>query len=68
MVFTGFIAAINFVNRVAGVAESINHHPDLSVHYKQVTVSCWTHDVDGLTALDFKLAGLINRVVGGETA
>ena len=47
--FTGFVAAMEFVNKVAAVAESANHHPDIDVRYNQVRLGLVSHDTDGLT-------------------
>lgn len=52
-----FAAAIAFVERVAGVAEQANHHPDILVHgWNKVRLTLSTHSQDGLTEADFKLA------------
>jgi 4a-hydroxytetrahydrobiopterin dehydratase len=48
-----FADAIAFVTRVAFDAEAADHHPDLQVSYKKVTVTWSTHDAGGLTDKDF---------------
>ena len=58
--FDDFMGAIRFVNRVAPVAESEGHHPDLEVGWGRVLVELTSHDAGGLTAKDFKLATLID--------
>jgi 4a-hydroxytetrahydrobiopterin dehydratase len=60
--FADFREAIGFVNRVADLAEVEDHHPDILVHYREVTLVLWTHAAGGLTARDFKLAADIDRV------
>jgi 4a-hydroxytetrahydrobiopterin dehydratase len=60
--FADFREAIGFVNRVADLAEVEDHHPDILVHYREVTLVLWTHAAGGLTARDFKLAADIERV------
>jgi 4a-hydroxytetrahydrobiopterin dehydratase len=60
--FADFRAAIGFVNRVADLAEVEDHHPDILVHYREVTLVLWTHAAGGLTARDFELAADIDRV------
>lgn len=51
-----FLKAMDFVNKVAVIAENLNHHPDLSVHdYNQITFSLRTHDAQGVTEKDFAL-------------
>lgn len=51
-----FAAAIAFVNRVAELAEAENHHPDISVSYKRVTLRWTTHSAGGITDRDRELA------------
>jgi 4a-hydroxytetrahydrobiopterin dehydratase len=51
-----FPAAIDFVNRIAEVAEAENHHPDISIHYRQVTLRWWTHSQNAITERDRALA------------
>jgi 4a-hydroxytetrahydrobiopterin dehydratase len=53
--FKDFMTAVEFINKIAVVAESLNHHPDMEVHYNQVTIMSWSHDVEGITDRDFKL-------------
>jgi 4a-hydroxytetrahydrobiopterin dehydratase len=60
--FADFRAAIGFVNRAADLAEVEDHHPDILVHYREVTLVLWTHAAGGLTARDFELAADIDRV------
>jgi len=58
--FDTFPAAIAFVNRVAEVAEALDHHPDITIEYTKVTLRVSTHDAGGLTANDFELATRID--------
>lgn len=58
-----FAASIDFVNRVAPVAEEMNHHPDLTIAWNRVTASLSTHSEGGLTTTDFKLASRIDALV-----
>ena len=51
-----FAAAIDFVNRIAEVADGENHHPDLTISYRKVTVRWWTHTAGGVTDRDRDLA------------
>ena len=48
-----FPDAIAFVTRLAFDAEGADHHPDLQINYKKVTVNWSTHDAGGLTEKDF---------------
>lgn len=57
--FRDFVTAMRFVNRMAEVAEAEGHHPDFTVHYRQVDVTIWTHAIGGLSENDFILAAKI---------
>lgn len=50
------IEAIGFVNRVAMVAEVMNHHPEIQMVYNKVAITLSTHDAGGVTELDLQLA------------
>jgi 4a-hydroxytetrahydrobiopterin dehydratase len=54
--FKDFPGAMKFVNAVAGLAEQVQHHPDIDVRWNQVTLALTTHEAGGLTAKDFALA------------
>jgi 4a-hydroxytetrahydrobiopterin dehydratase len=60
--FPDFVAAMAFVNRIADAAENANHHPDIAIHYNQVTLSLWSHDSGGVTKRDLKMAATINAI------
>lgn len=59
--FRNFADAFGFMAECALVAERMNHHPEWSNVYSRVEVVLRTHDVDGLTAQDFKLARAMDR-------
>jgi 4a-hydroxytetrahydrobiopterin dehydratase len=59
----GFPAAIAFVNRLAELAESENHHPDIGISYKRVTVRWTTHSEGGITDRDREMAARTNALV-----
>jgi 4a-hydroxytetrahydrobiopterin dehydratase len=58
-----FPQAIQVVNRVAEIAESDNHHPDIDIRWRTLTFRCSTHSAGGITALDVSLAEEIDGVV-----
>ena len=60
--FKSFVEAFSFMTSVALKAEKLNHHPDWSNSYNKVTVVLTTHDANGLTQLDFDLAGSIDQI------
>ncbi len=59
-----FPANIEFVGRIADLAEGMNHHPDLDIRYTKLRVALSTHDAGGLTRLDVDLAGQIDDAEG----
>lgn len=62
--FESFPAAIAFVNEVADEAEAANHHPDIDVRYRQVTLRLRTHSRDAITELDVALARRAGELAG----
>jgi 4a-hydroxytetrahydrobiopterin dehydratase len=58
--FADFRAALTFVNRVGELAERQNHHPDITIHYSEVTLALSSHDAGGITSRDVKLAEAID--------
>lgn len=60
--FDDFMGAVRFVDHIAPLAESEGHHPDLQVSWGRVVVELTTHSAGGLTAKDFKLASLIEKL------
>ena len=54
--FNGFAGAIDFVNRVAEVAEAENHHPDIEINYNRVRLRFRTHSQQAITERDHALA------------
>ena len=55
-----FVEAMKFVNAVADLAESANHHPDIAISWNTVTLRLSTHSAGGLTRLDLDLAAQID--------
>jgi 4a-hydroxytetrahydrobiopterin dehydratase len=62
-VFESFMPAVQFVNRVAELAEAADHHPDITINYRKVMMVLSTHSAGGLTQKDFALAKQIEGVV-----
>jgi 4a-hydroxytetrahydrobiopterin dehydratase len=61
--FRNFREAMGFVVQVALLAERADHHPDIDIRYKQVTLRLSTHSAGGLTEKDFDLAQQIDQLV-----
>ena len=59
--FAGFPEAVAFVQRLVPEAEAADHHPDITINYKRVTLSYSTHSEGGLTAKDFDGARMADR-------
>ncbi|MBI2020634.1 4a-hydroxytetrahydrobiopterin dehydratase [Candidatus Daviesbacteria bacterium] len=57
--FKTFMEAINFVNKIAKIAEEEGHHPDIYIYYNRVVISLMTHNIRGLSENDFILAAKI---------
>ena len=61
--FANYYETISFVNAVAFIANSQDHHPDLSVHYSRCVVRFNTHDVKGISETDFDCASLVDALL-----
>jgi 4a-hydroxytetrahydrobiopterin dehydratase len=61
--FPEYKDALDFVYQVGLAAEENDHHPDITMNFKRVTVKYWTHTARGITALDFKMAGIVEKLV-----
>ena len=61
--FEDFRNAIEFVNRVADIAEEEGHHPDIAIHWNKVDLVLWTHKIGGLHENDFILAAKVARLL-----
>jgi 4a-hydroxytetrahydrobiopterin dehydratase len=59
--FQDFKTALDFVNKVGGIAEEQGHHPDIYLAWGKARVTIWTHKIDGLTESDFILAAKVDR-------
>lgn len=60
--FTGFPDAVSFVVRLGFQAESADHHPDILVNYKRVTLTYSTHSEGGLTRKDLEGAAKATEI------
>jgi 4a-hydroxytetrahydrobiopterin dehydratase len=62
--FGSFLDGIGFVDRVAGAAEKMDHHPDLDIRYTKILAALSTHSAGGITANDIALAREMDRLAG----
>jgi 4a-hydroxytetrahydrobiopterin dehydratase len=61
--FKGFLPGVELIDRIAQVAETEGHHPDLVLSYGSLVIQLWTHTAGGLTVNDFVLAAKIDRAL-----
>ena len=57
-----FMPAMDLVNKIAGAAEKVQHHPDITINYNVVGISLSTHSEGGVTQKDFDLAQQIDQL------
>lgn len=60
--FKDFKQAMNFVNKVADIANEENHHPNISIFYNKVELELWTHAIGGLSDNDFIIASKVDKL------
>ena len=61
--FKNFRESINFVNKVAELAESENHHPNISIYgWNKVKLTFFTHAINGLSENDFIMAAKMDMI------
>lgn len=61
--FKNFKESMDFVNKVAEIAEQEGHHPDIFISWNKVTLTLWTHAINGLFDNDFILAAKIDEIM-----
>jgi 4a-hydroxytetrahydrobiopterin dehydratase len=60
--FEDFVKAMEFVNKVADIANEEDHHPDIFINYSRVTITLTTHSIGGLSPNDFIVASKIEEL------
>ena len=63
--FKDFVVTFDFMKKIATLAEEIHHHPSWTNTYNRLEITLWTHDIGGLSDLDFKLAKKIDLLFEG---
>jgi|SRR5829696_573233 4a-hydroxytetrahydrobiopterin dehydratase len=64
--FKDFVEAFGFMTKVAMQAEKMNHHPEWFNVYNKVNIDLVTHDLNGISNYDMKLANAINKIQSGK--
>ena len=64
--FDNFKDCMSAMNRIAFECEALNHHPEWTNTYNTLDIKLTTHDANGVTEMDFKLATIINQIVEVE--
>jgi len=64
--FKDFADAFAMMTRIAFEAERLNHHPDWTNIYNNLSIQLHTHDADGITDKDFELAEQIEKIITGS--
>ena len=62
--FPSFVDALSFIIKLGFYAERVDHHPDLHVSYRTVTIEWTTHDKGGVTAKDIAGAKFTSTLIG----
>jgi 4a-hydroxytetrahydrobiopterin dehydratase len=60
--FVSYRQTIDFINRVADIAEEEGHHPVLHIYFGRAVIELWTHSINGLSENDFILASKIDKL------
>jgi len=66
--FKTFMDGIRFIDQIAEIAETADHHPDINLNYTRITFICTTHVAHAVTEKDFKLAGEIETLAAQSPA
>ncbi|HUP91437.1 MAG TPA: 4a-hydroxytetrahydrobiopterin dehydratase [Solimonas sp.] len=61
--FKDYYRTTAFVNAVAWIAHSEDHHPDIAFGYEQATITYWTHAINGLSENDFICAAKVDALL-----
>ena len=64
LTFNSYMDSIDFINKIAVKAEELNHHPDMNVGWCKIHLRFSTHDFDGLSTYDLKMAEEANLILG----
>lgn len=57
--FKSFTEPMDLANKIAKIAEQLQHHPNLTIAWGKLGIEIWSHKIDGLTEYDFTLASKV---------
>lgn len=60
--FKDFQETFMFMEKIAVLAEELRHHPQWTNTYNKLEIMLWTHEINGLSNLDFEMAKEINQI------
>lgn len=60
--FSDFVSALAWLNRASALCEEANHHADFELAWGRVSVTLWTHKINGLAEADFVLAARFDQL------
>jgi len=60
--FKTYLNGVEFINKIAPIAERLNHHPDINLGYCKVKISIYSHDLGGVTTKCINLATTIDSI------
>ena len=60
--FKTYLDGVEFINKIAPIAERLNHHPDINLGYCKVEISIYSHDLGGVTTKCINLATTIDSI------
>jgi 4a-hydroxytetrahydrobiopterin dehydratase len=60
--FSSYLAGVAFASKVADIAEDMDHHPDILIQWRKVTLSIRTHSKQAITALDYTFQDRCNSL------
>ena len=65
--FKSYMDGVDFVNKVAKLAEEQGHHPDIYLGWRRVTINLMTHNIGGLSQNDFVMAAKIDKITASPS-
>ena len=60
--FQSYLDGVEFINKIAPIAERLNHHPDINIGYCKVQIAISSHDLGGVTTKCINLATSIDSI------